>query len=171
MENEIWKDVVCAKLFASVSNLGNLKTQDRMGLKKMCKSRGIKSRITHNGYLRASINIKKGTYKTKMAHRLVAIAFIPNPKNKPFINHINGIKTDNRVENLEWCTALENARHAVDMGLTKRGEDKINSKLKESQVRIIKHSKERHCDLALQYNVSSTAIIRIRQGYLWKHVN
>lgn len=76
------------------------------------------SSYSHLGYERVSL-CKNNKLSQKLVHRLIAEAYIPNNDNKPFVNHINGIKNDNRVENLEWVTSSENIKHAHSTGLYK----------------------------------------------------
>lgn len=74
----------------------------------------LKQRTNTHGYKIVNLYCGEGRYKTMQVHRLIGIAFISNPLNKPCINHINGKKTDNRVENIEWCTYSENSQHSYD---------------------------------------------------------
>lgn len=88
-----------------------------------------------DGYNRATIPKK---YKVDvLVHRLVAKTFIPNPDNLPYINHINGIKDDNRVENLEWCTPYENTHHAIDTGLFDNSINTILEINKEARIPVV----------------------------------
>lgn len=82
----------------------------------------LKSHTTRQGYERFKITVSRGGVSLS-AHRAVAIAFIPNPENKPQVNHIDGNKLNNHVSNLEWVTNDENMAHAVATGLTKRAKD------------------------------------------------
>ena len=88
-------------------------------------------------YLSVGLSIG-GKKKRFSVHRHVAEAFIPNPQGKPQVNHINGVKTDNRVENLEWMTPEENIRHAFDNGLRKSGCEHFRAKFTAEQVREIR---------------------------------
>lgn len=92
----------------AISNYGNIKN--------IKKNRILKPVKNKHGYLEYTF-CQNGTKKTFRIHRLVALYFIPNIYNKPYINHKNGIKTDNNVDNLEWCTAKENDTHARITGL------------------------------------------------------
>ena len=82
------------------------------------RNKTLAKRIDRGGYQTVRLN-KDGITSTHFIHRLIAAAYIPNPDNKPNINHINGIKTDNKIENLDWCTHAENIRHAYGSGLIK----------------------------------------------------
>lgn len=110
-------------------------------------------------------------------HRLVAEAFIPNPENKPQINHKDGDKTNNIVENLEWCTNSENQLHAFEHKLQKGEFKHHNSKLTLEQVLYIKRncilgSKENGVKtLARKYGVCSKSIRQILDGQSYKHIN
>lgn len=108
METEIWKDIVWYEGLYQVSNMGNIISINYRNTKQ---KRLLKNRIDKYWYIRIWLTINCIT-KEKRVHRLVAQAFIPNLKNKPHINHINWIKTNNRVKNLEWCTRSENELHA-----------------------------------------------------------
>ena len=105
---EIWKQVPEKYGNYQVSNMGRLRHSELKKIKK--------TRIHKTGYVYGKTTKDNKKINIKM-HRLVAETFIQNPKNKPCVNHINGIKTDNRTENLEWVTYKENSDHAIRTGL------------------------------------------------------
>jgi len=146
MKKEIWKNILGYEGYYQINNIGNIKSLLR---KKEMHHGGIRvygnivlsNKIASQGYYQCML-CKNGIKKYLMVARLVALAFLPIPKKeRKYINHINGVKTDNRVENLEWCTQSENQLHAIKMGLQKnaKGEQRgAVCKLKNSEVIIIK---------------------------------
>jgi len=107
---EIWKDIPEFRGYYKVSNIGRIKRIKKSG-NSYC-GRILKERKDRYGYIEYKL-MKDGKYYFRKAHRLVGLVFIPNPDNLETINHKNGIKTDNRVENLEWMSREDNARHGV----------------------------------------------------------
>lgn len=112
MENEIWKDVVGYDGLYQVSNLGRVKSVGSYYHKEII----LKEQFFKQGYSKTTL-YKKGKPKSFKTHRLVALAFIHNPENKPQINHKDGNKSNNCVDNLEWVSAKENMQHALKTGL------------------------------------------------------
>lgn len=101
---EVWKDIQGYEGLYQVSNLGRVKSLRRSKIRKLYKD--------DKGYFRVTLK-KKGKSKNFQIHRLVATAFIPNPENKPEVDHINTIRTDNRVQNLRWVTSSENSNNPL----------------------------------------------------------
>lgn len=112
---EIWKDIEGYEGFYQVSNFGTIKSLSRyikFGNKtRYSNERILKFHKDKDGYKKVILQ-KSGKAQNYLIHRLVAQAFIPNPDNKPQINHKDGDKQNNKVDNLEWCTPSENMIHA-----------------------------------------------------------
>lgn len=130
---------------------------------------------TKKGYLKAQLWIKNKRVKMPFVHRLVAMAFIPNPNNLPQINHKDTVKTNNYVDNLEWCTNQQNANHAMDHGLmvSFQGERHPRATITLQQAKEIRTAvldkTFRRSQLAEKYGVSEHVVKDIRRGKNWNY--
>lgn len=120
-----WKEIEAYDGTYEVSNTGMVRSRNRFivtgtGSTRYLSGQMIKFKVSRDSYRFVSLSFR-GKVKSHYLHRLVAAAFIPNPLNKPTVNHINGRKSDNRVANLEWVTLSENMRHAYETGLCSTG--------------------------------------------------
>jgi len=165
---EQWKDIPKYEGVYSASDLGRIM---RMGTNKTRKPKIRCQSINHKGYLECSLH-KDGIRKKHMSHRLVAMSFIPNPENKPEVNHKKGVKKDNRPTELEWVTAKENSQHSIETGLQNcKGENSSKAKITNEQARDIKFSKSSTKEMMSKYKVSNATIYKIRNNKVWKHIN
>lgn len=168
-EIEIWKDVDCYNGDYQVSNLGRVKSY------KCGKERILNGALNAAGYLRVLLSKNKKS-KWWAVHRLVMLSFVSNPESKLEVNHINGVKADNRLDNLEWCTASENAIHAFNMGLrsAKKGEENHNATLTKEDtynIKVLLNIGEKQKSIAERYGVMPNCISRINTGVRWSHIN
>jgi predicted XRE-type DNA-binding protein len=147
-----------------VSNFGNV-----ISFNISKKGRILKHTMSTSGYLTVSL-----MSKNVLLHRFIAEHFIKKDNVREIVNHKNGIKTDNRIENLEWCTYSENNKHAFDTGLKKKGKHLYNAKLSAELVLEIREVKRQgeynQSDIARIYGVSNSLISAVINGKKWSYV-
>jgi len=146
-----------------VSTLGTIQHEEIFG--------PIPQQFTHDGYVTIRLRLGITAYMDRPVHRVVCAAFHKNPLRKEQVNHKNGIKHDNRPDNLEWCTPSENLLHAVKTGLSRWGERNHNTKLTVDTAILIKAL----CMLDLNkktiaqlFNVGLSTVININKNRTWR---
>jgi len=164
----IWKDIIENGIFLNyqVSNNGLVRNK--------ITGKILKREISNAGYYRVCIYFNKHDYKHRSVHRLVAVAFISNPENKPEVNHIDGNKLNNNTNNLEWVTRSENEIHAINNGLfLNYGSNNKNSKYLESQIHIVcKLFENKVPSILISYitKINGNTLKSIRTGRQWKRI-
>ncbi|XOQ12649.1 MAG: hypothetical protein ACFWTY_01360 [Shouchella clausii] len=173
---EEWRNI---KGFAGyqVSNQGRVRSvdiqyeyiQNGKRVRRMRKGKVLSPCNNGKGYMSVQLGRKKRIY----IHRLVAQAFIPNPLGLSVINHLNGIRHDNRVQNLEWTTQLENTHYKYVTGTMMQGTSCHYSKLTDNDIPIIRTRIANGLtqrEVAEEFGVTQTTISAIIRGEAWKHV-
>lgn len=131
-------------------------------------------KINGDGYPQITFQVDGKRYD-RLLHRLLGLAFINNPENKPFINHIDGDKQNFKLDNLEWCTPKENAIHASENGLLAVGEDSGTNKITEAQAKMILddlNNGMKQVDVINKHSFATRSIVqKIQYGTRWKHIS
>src|SRR5690349_10770023 len=162
LDIEIWKTISGYGQLYKISNFGRVKSLSKSNEEAILKAGKTK------GYYHIVLKYNDNR-KNYRIHRLVAEYFIPNTENKPFVNHKDGDKSNNHWTNLEWCTAKENTRHAIKMGLMdcNFGENSLFSKLTNKEAIDIFNSTLNNRELAKKYNITPEGVSLIKIGRNW----
>ena len=180
---EIWKPIDGYEGFYEVSNLGRVRSYIPPANSKNVRRSTPKimtPQVNDNGYVVIAL-VKNKTRKVFRVHRLVATAFVDIVEGKPYVNHIDGDKTNNRFDNLEWCTRSENMLHAIKVGLLKPKSGKENPrsrrvKMYDMEGNFIRRfdsviEAAKYCGRKNQSSISACCRGNIPHsyGYLWRY--
>jgi hypothetical protein len=173
--NEIWAEFDTGYFVSSFGRVAFAGYQYIGSKGKYCTKQPKLIRVNANGRGYPQVNILG---VSRRVHRLVAESFIDNPRGFKQVNHKDGNKLNNRVDNLEWCNNSHNIKHAIELGLLvhKKGDECQRAILSEEQVITIKSLFQqdhypRDKEIGLIYNVSEYAIYNIRKNRTWKYLN
>lgn len=177
MENELWKPVPVEPFneYYEISNRGRLRVlKGRQGTQKGKILKPVANRSTNIRY-QYTFKAPGAQPSTQLVHRMVALAFIPNPDDLPEVNHKDGDGLNNCVDNLEWVTRQENMKQAWETGLMKRGADNHATKLTDDQIREIRRRAtdegESQRKLALEFGISASHCSNIVSGKARQYVD
>ncbi len=167
---EEWKPIIGYELRYEVSTFSRIRSirNERFHYSGVIK----KLRLNRRGYPITRFGQTGKGAKNLSVHTLCSKVFVPNPDNKPFVNHKDGINTNSFYKNFEWVTAKENSEHAVKNGLTKapKGVDNGQSILTEEQVLGIFNASGTHREVGLLYNIHQRNVSFIKNGWAWSHL-
>lgn len=163
---EVWKDVLGYEGIYQVSNEGRVKSLPRRVNTyqggRVTKKRFMAAKDNGKGYKYVDLS-NEGIVTRNYIHRLVAYSFIPNPENKPEVNHIDGDKANNSVENLEWATRRDNIEHSYDTGLRTASISEINIVELEMIRDLLRTKKYSLSEIRDVFKISKTMIGKVRK--------
>lgn len=174
---EVWKDIKGYEGLYQISNLGRVKSLQKIvnQRRRSCytKEKILKPNVLWTNYLYVNL-YKNKKPKHCLIHKMIAIAFIPNPMNKPFVNHIDGNKQNNSIDNLEWVTSSENNLHAIRNSLRKYETQKKKIKQIKNGIVIAKYNSltEAHNITGIRIGAISAVLtkrIKSSGGYEWEY--
>lgn len=179
---EIWRDIKEYETLYQVSNFGNVKSLSKLSKNKngiyLKKERFLKPTKNNKGYFHVKLYKNEGKIKNTISlHKLVGLNFLKNNNNYTEINHIDGNKSNNKSDNLEWCTRSHNVKETYRLNLRKentyKGEGNVTSKLKEKDVLLIRSLYKEGVtikELSKKFNVVNGTIGFVINNQTWKHI-